>query len=349
MEKIDFSLLYFCEASPYAKQMLEVFFGFLRRKTDFFTGAIGDQARKMVLRKFEEHQGKAQGALPKKQEPAPRPVPSIAEITDEEAARLEAVKQKAAALTSAPVAPVAAAAAAPTAASPATATPTTATPVIAAAAAATQPGAAAATATAASATAALSAEDSGDEDDKGEKKQSGTKRLKPNPGNGANLEHYSWTQTLKDVEIRLPLPPGVRAKGKDCLVEFSPLKIKVGLKGQAPILQGDLPKKVNLDECTWLLDSGTTIVIHLEKVNELEWWTHIVTTDPEINTKKVQPENSKLSDLDGETRGMVEKMMYDQRQKEMGRPTSDEQKKLDMLEQFKKQHPEMDFSNVKMQ
>ena len=42
--------------------------------------------------------------------------------------------------------------------------------------------------------------------------------------------------------------------------------------------------------------------IQLDKANKNEWWPSVLASDPQIDTSKLEPESSSLSDLDGETR-----------------------------------------------
>ena len=56
----------------------------------------------------------------------------------------------------------------------------------------------------------------------------------PNSGRGADYEHYSWTQTLQEVSVSVPVPAGTKAKMMDVVIKKD--HIKVGLKGQPPII-----------------------------------------------------------------------------------------------------------------
>eukprot|EP00042_Codosiga_hollandica_P021076 m.71530 g.71530 ORF g.71530 m.71530 type:complete len:315 (-) comp50185_c0_seq3:1117-2061(-) len=265
-DKYDGVLLGIAQQEGGIEQILDVFFGFLRRKTDFFVGNVAGQARDIVLKKFADNEAIAHKQKKEKElesaaaAPKNEPVkPSIQEITDEEAEALTRAQAPKPART---------------------------------------------------ATTAPKSEIDTEEEDADMKG-----KLKPNAGNGCNLDNYSWTQTLGDLELRVPLTGPVTKK--DLIVQYTKQTIKVGVRGQAPAVQGELHAAIHPDESTWLLEDGRTIVITIDKVDKMKWWPRLVTSDPEINTKKVQPENSKLSDLDGETRSMVEKMMYDQRQKEV--------------------------------
>ncbi|KAE9604011.1 putative HSP20-like chaperone [Lupinus albus] len=180
---------------------------------------------------------------------------------------------------------------------------------------------------------------------KEEKKEESSGRV-PNKGNGLDLEKYSWTQTLPELTVTVPVPEGT--KSRFVTVEIKKNHLKVGLKGQPPIIEGDLFKSVKPDDSYWSIEDQKVISILLTKQNQMDWWKYLVKGEPEIDTQKAEPENSRLSDLDPETRSTVEKMMFDQRQKTMGLPTSDELQKQEIMKKFMAEHPEMDFSRAKM-
>jgi len=170
----------------------------------------------------------------------------------------------------------------------------------------------------------------------------------PPPGNGGTVPgKYIWTQTLAEVNLTIALPENTR--GRDLNVVMKKTHLKVQLKSQdTAIVDAKLTKTIICDDSFWTVEDGNRLVVNLQKLHQMEWWNAVCIGDPEIDVTKVQPENSKLDELDGETRQTVEKMMFDQRQKALGLPSSEEQKKFDALEKFKQAHPEMDFSNAKM-
>ena len=110
---------------------------------------------------------------------------------------------------------------------------------------------------------------------------------------------------------------GTRAR--DLSIVIQKKKLSVGLKGQDKILDGELCQEIKVEDSTWTvgksfyemrrcypidlpLEDSRSVLIHLEKLNKERWWENVLTHHPKIDTRKIEPPNGKLSDLDGETR-----------------------------------------------
>ncbi|UKJ87970.2 hypothetical protein MACJ_000412 [Theileria orientalis] len=167
----------------------------------------------------------------------------------------------------------------------------------------------------------------------------------PPAGNGGKTQWYEWTQTLGSLEVMVRVPEGTVSRNVKVEIGTNTLNVKVN---NTLLFGGELYDLVKSDESVWALVDNKILQISLEKRNQMGWWATVVKGHPEIDVKKIVPENSKLSDLDSETRSTVEKMMFDQRQKAAGLPTSSQRSQYEALEKFKKAHPELDFSKAQI-
>ena len=93
----------------------------------------------------------------------------------------------------------------------------------------------------------------GEEEEEGKSEKKEDKGMKPNSGNGGDLPNYRWTQTLEEITMFVKLPDNVTSKQLDIQMKASTLKI--GVKGQTPIINGPLHKKIKTADSLWTLET----------------------------------------------------------------------------------------------
>ncbi|CAI9535663.1 unnamed protein product, partial [Staurois parvus] len=203
------------------QELINTFFSFLRRKTDFFMGGERGAAEQLINDAFKHHNKLAQAVKEQKEaeqqernaakreqaakhKPMEPGEPRITELTDEEADKLqkEIDKNKAKELEQEQDKP------------------------------------------AVGADKNSVVQKVSDEEEEEDEKDKG--KLKPNSGNGADLPNYRWTQTLSEVDLVIPFPVSFRLKSKDVVVDIRRRKLSIGLKGQNPVLDGELFNEIKV-------------------------------------------------------------------------------------------------------
>jgi hypothetical protein len=112
-------------------------------------------------------------------------------------------------------------------------------------------------------------------------------------------DRYSWSQGITEVVVQVPLPRAVKPRELD--VRIKSKHLYVALKGEAPIIDGELCEKVKVDDSMWSVEDGKYLNINFEKAYEAIWKC-VVLGDAEIDPKTV--DNSKrIEEFDLETQG----------------------------------------------
>ena len=157
-----------------------------------------------------------------------------------------------------------------------------------------------------------------------------TQHTDDEPGTGAVHDAFAWNQTHTDLDVRVYVPRSV-TKSKQLHVELTKNRVKISRKepdatsDHLVILEGTFRRPVNSAESMWILVPGEYVQMTLEKAAE-GWWDSLVEGEAgtTIDVSKMDAEVS-FNDLANAEQQQIRRMVYDEKMRAAGRPTSEEE------------------------
>ncbi|XP_060764374.1 nudC domain-containing protein 3 [Neoarius graeffei] len=331
-ELYDNALLGILQHVGNIQNFLQIYFGFLYRKTDFYRlltspndkmGFPPGVAEKMVLKTFKLFEKLAVQDREKAMKLAEeaRAVPAVVEEIEVQSQPEPAQESTSAEVSSTEPVPAGAASADGNDAKvqPAESEQPTAAPASAPSASAVSASAVPASAPAASSDSSAAA--------------SGQASFQANPDsyNGAVRENYSWSQDYSDVEVRVLVPPNI-VKGRQVSVSLQSGGVRVAAKegvSEKVLMEGEFTHKINTENSLWSLEPGRCVLLSLSKCGEV-WWTAVLKGEREIDVNQINRERS-MATVGEEEHAVLDRLTFDYQQKLQGKPQSHEMKVHEML------------------
>ncbi|MBN3283648.1 NUDC3 protein, partial [Polyodon spathula] len=153
----------------------------------------------------------------------------------------------------------------------------------------------------------------------------------PDSYNGAVRENYTWSQDYTDLEIRVPVPKGV-VKGRQVSVDIQSGSLRVAVLeggGERVLMEGRLTHRINTENSLWSLAPGECVLVSLSKVGEC-WWQAVLEGEEAIDVNKINRERS-MATVDEEEHAVLDRLTFDYQRKLQGKPQSHELKVHEML------------------
>uniref|UniRef100_A0A1I8P8S4 Nuclear migration protein nudC n=1 Tax=Stomoxys calcitrans TaxID=35570 RepID=A0A1I8P8S4_STOCA len=128
--------------------------------------------------------------------------------------------------------------------------------------------------------------------------------------NGSRMDKYCWSQTLKDVELSIILPPEVKsAKHVKLNLKSNYISVTSLIPRKEELLVGETWSKYKYNDVVWTIADGK-LIISFDKAKE-GWWDKLLLHEQCIDIKKLDTERP-IEDFSNETQKVIEKIQSQQ-------------------------------------